>query len=124
MELILGDGSYGETLTNISRLHGVAFTGSLKTAKCIQANLLESQKQIVPLIISWGFENDKFTDTEFQNQHLWQGTQDVSNYLTIPETIKFRDDNVWDDISRNCKQMIQEFYFFIHNKYNIQFIKS
>ena len=78
------------------------------------------QKQIVPLIISWGFENDKFTDTEFQNQHLWQGTQDVSNYLTIPEAIRFRDDNVWDDVSRNCKQMIQEFYFFIHNKYNIQ----
>ena len=45
LELILGDGSYGETLTKITPLHGVAFTGSLKTAKSIQVNLLESQKQ-------------------------------------------------------------------------------
>ena len=48
LELILGDGSYGETLIKICPLHGVAFTGSLKTAKSIQAKLIESQKQIVP----------------------------------------------------------------------------
>ena len=74
MELILGDGSYGETLTKISPLHGVAFTGSLKTAKSIQANLLESQKQIVPLIAETGGINAMIVDS---SALLEQVTDDV-----------------------------------------------
>ena len=74
LELILGDGSYGETLTKISPLHGVAFTGSLKTAKSIQANLLESQKQIVPLIAETGGINAMIVDS---SALLEQVTDDV-----------------------------------------------
>ena len=69
LELILGDGSYGETLTKISPLHGVAFTGSLKTAKSIQANLLESQKQIVPLIAETGGINAMIVDSSALLEH-------------------------------------------------------
>ena len=74
LELILGDGSYGETLTKIIPLHGVAFTGSLKTAKSIQANLLESQKQIVPLIAETGGINAMIVDS---SALLEQVTDDV-----------------------------------------------
>ena len=74
LELILGDGSYGETLTKISPLHGVAFTGSLKTAKSIQANLLESQKQIIPLIAETGGINAMIVDS---SALLEQVTDDV-----------------------------------------------
>ena len=74
LELILGDGSYGETLTKISPLHGVAFTGSLKTAKSIQANLIESQKQIVPLIAETGGINAMIVDS---SALLEQVTDDV-----------------------------------------------
>ena len=74
LELILGDGSYGETLTKITPLHGVAFTGSLKTAKSIQANLLESQKQIVPLIAETGGINAMIVDS---SALLEQVTDDV-----------------------------------------------
>ena len=74
LELILGDGSYGEILTKICPLHGVAFTGSLKTAKSIQANLLESQKQIVPLIAETGGINAMIVDS---SALLEQVTDDV-----------------------------------------------
>ena len=74
MELIVGDGNYGETLTKISPLHGVAFTGSLKTAKSIQADLLESQKQIVPLIAETGGINAMIVDS---SALLEQVTDDV-----------------------------------------------
>ncbi len=74
LELILGDGSYGETLTKITPLHGVAFTGSLKTAKRIQANLLESQKQIIPLIAETGGINAMIVDS---SALLEQVTDDV-----------------------------------------------
>ena len=63
LELILGDGDIGETLTKISPLHGVAFTGSLKTAKRIQASLLENQRQIVPLIAETGGINAMIVDS-------------------------------------------------------------
>jgi len=74
LELILGDGSYGETLTKICPLHGVAFTGSLKTAKSIQANLIKSQKQIVPLIAETGGINAMIVDS---SALLEQVTDDV-----------------------------------------------
>ena len=78
------------------------------------------QKKIVPLVISWGFESDKYSSTEFQNRHLWQGTKDVSNYLTVPSAIKFRKDNNWNNISMNCKNVVLDFFSFINNTYNIQ----
>lgn len=74
LELILGDGSYGEILTKITPLHGVAFTGSLKTAKKIQTNLLENQKQIVPLIAETGGINAMIVDS---SALLEQVTDDV-----------------------------------------------
>ena len=43
LELVLGDGSYGDVLTKTNSLQGVAFTGSLPTAKKIQSNLIENQ---------------------------------------------------------------------------------
>ena len=52
-----------------------------------------------PLIISWGFMNEEFNDTPFQNHHLWQGTQDISRYLTIPAAINFRKQYVLFEIS-------------------------
>ena len=67
------------------------------------------QNQIEPLIVSWGYENPKFSRTPFQNNHLWQGTRDISSFLTIPKAIEFRDEYKWDDVSAICKQMILDF---------------
>ncbi len=74
LELILGDGYYGEALTKIVPLHGVAFTGSLQTAKKIQNNLLKNQNQIVPLIAETGGINTMIVDS---SALLEQVTDDV-----------------------------------------------
>ena len=74
LELILGDGYYGEALTKIVPLHGVAFTGSLQTAKKIQKNLLRNQNQIVPLIAETGGINTMIVDS---SALLEQVTDDV-----------------------------------------------
>ena len=74
LELIIGDGAYGEALTKINPLNGVAFTGSLKTAKKIQNNLLKNQKQIVPLIAETGGINAMIVDS---SALLEQVTDDV-----------------------------------------------
>ena len=69
----------------------------------------ELQNQIEPLIVSWGYENPEFSRTPFQNNHLWQGTRDISPFLTIPKAIEFRDEYKWDDVSAICTQMILDF---------------
>ena len=74
LELILGDGAYGEILTKIKPLQGVAFTGSLPTAKKIQSNLLENQDQIIPLIAETGGINAMIVDS---SALLEQVTDDV-----------------------------------------------
>ena len=74
LELILGDGLYGDMLTKIDSLQGVAFTGSLPTAKKIQSNLIEYQNQIVPLIAETGGINSMLVDS---SALLEQVTDDV-----------------------------------------------
>ncbi|MAU69712.1 MAG: proline dehydrogenase [Gammaproteobacteria bacterium] len=74
LELILGDGLYGEMLTKVNPLQGVAFTGSLKTAKKIQSNLIENQNQIIPLIAETGGINTMLVDS---SALLEQVTDDV-----------------------------------------------
>ena len=74
LELIIGDGSYGEVLTQVDSLNGVAFTGSLETAKKIQTNLLKNQKQIIPLIAETGGINAMIVDS---SALLEQVTDDV-----------------------------------------------
>ena len=74
LELIIGDSSYGEVLTSINPLHGVAFTGSLETAKKIQTNLLNNQDQIIPLIAETGGVNAMIVDS---SALLEQVTDDI-----------------------------------------------
>jgi len=69
----------------------------------------ELQNQIEPLIVSWGYENSEFSRTPFQNSHIWQGTRDISPFLTIPKAIEFRDEYNWNDVSVVNKQMILDF---------------
>ena len=74
LELILGDGYYGELLTKLTPLHGVAFTGSLETAKKIQHNLIQNQDHIVPLVAETGGINAMIVDS---SALLEQVTDDV-----------------------------------------------
>ena len=74
LELVLGDGSYGDVLTKTNSLQGVAFTGSLPTAKKIQSNLIENQSEIIPLIAETGGINAMIVDS---SALLEQVTDDV-----------------------------------------------
>ena len=73
------------------------------------------QNHIDPLIISWGYDSDDPSHSQFQDYHLWQGTRDISPFLTVPEAIKFREDYNWDVISTECKKNILKARKEIHN---------
>ena len=73
------------------------------------------QSQIDPLVISWGYDSEYPTEhSEFQIHHYWQGTRDVSPFLTIPDAIQFRKNYNWEEVSKKCKLRILEFKNEIH----------
>jgi len=76
------------------------------------------QNNIDPLIISWGYQSDFPSHSQFQDYHLWQGTRDISPFLTIPDAIKFRQDYNWNAISKECKKNIIKTRIEIHNIIN------
>ena len=47
--------------------------------------------------------------TKFQDEHLWQGTRDISPFLTIPKAIEFREKYNWSHVSEICKYRILHF---------------
>ena len=74
LELVLGDGLYGDALSRLKNINGVAFTGSLATAKKIQNNLNECHKEILPLIAETGGINAMIVDS---SALLEQATDDI-----------------------------------------------
>ena len=74
------------------------------------------QENLDPLIISWGYDSEYPTEySPFQAHHYWQGTRDLSAFLTVPDAIQFREKYNWKIISQNCKNRIIQFKEEVHN---------
>jgi isopenicillin-N epimerase len=59
----------------------------------------ELQRDIHPLVISWGYEGD---DASFLSRHEKQGTRDPSAYLAVPAAIEWQRERNWDDVRARC----------------------
>lgn len=64
------------------------------------------QKSIDPLVISWGYNSDNPTASQFQDYHQMQGTTDFSSYLTIPDCIEFFNRNNWKEETKQSRDML------------------
>ena len=93
---------------------GVAF---LYTKKSFQ-NIIE------PLVISWGYEAENPSNSQFLDYLQWQGTNDMSAYLTIPDTIKFLKEKNWREISDECQDLNHWAKEEIKDKLNIKDVSS
>ncbi|GAG01893.1 unnamed protein product, partial [marine sediment metagenome] len=43
----------------------------------------EVQDLLQPLVVSWGWESEKPSDSRFIDHHQWQGTRDLSAFLSV-----------------------------------------
>ena len=68
------------------------------------------QKELDPLIVSWGYGNPITERGQFLDYHEYNGTRDFSAYLVVPELLKFRKDENWDELIAKCKQSVLEWY--------------
>ena len=62
----------------------------------------EIQSIIEPLVISWGYDPENNSKTQFIDFHQWQGTKDMSAFLTIPDTINFLKKHQWEKVTQEC----------------------
>lgn len=61
------------------------------------------QNLLAPLIVSWGFD-----DPTWAGRNLWQGTREVSAFLSVPAAINFMHEHDWDSVRRECHALAKE----------------
>ena len=66
------------------------------------------QNRIKPLITSWGLDGDDPSKSVFLLENQWQGTRDMSSFLSVSEAIDFQKRNNWDDLTERCRWLVRE----------------
>lgn len=66
----------------------------------------EKQPLLKPLVVSWGWESDKPSESLFLDHHQWQGTHDPAAYLTVPAAIDFQAQHNWEAVRQLCHQTV------------------
>lgn len=68
----------------------------------------EWQHFLDPVVISWGYESDFPSHSQFLDYHETQGTRDLSAFCSVPATIEFMQENNWKEVSKNCRKLVQD----------------
>jgi isopenicillin-N epimerase len=70
----------------------------------------ERQYLVQPLIVSWGWGEDKSatTGSEFLDYLQWWGTRDPSAYLTVPAAIQFQTENNWVLVKKQSHSLVNQ----------------
>ena len=66
------------------------------------------QDKMAPLITSWGDEGCDPSDSSFLLENQWQGTRDMSAFLSVTEAIEFQQKNNWSDLTKKCRWLVRE----------------
>ncbi len=66
------------------------------------------QSMLEPLIVSWGWEAEEPSASQYIDHHEWQGTRDPSAFLAVPAAIEFQREHDWDTVRENCYQLASQ----------------
>jgi isopenicillin-N epimerase len=109
---------------DLSELKADVYTGALhkwvlapKGSSFLYASK-EVQNSFDPLIISWGYEAQFPSESQFQDYHQYQGTRDFSAFLTTPDCLSFMEKYDWMDKTAVSKKELQHFYPIISEELN------
>ena len=110
--LTVMDGAHapGQIDLNLDDLGADFYTGNLHKWLCAPkgSGFLfvrpENQHLIEPLIVSWGWRSETPGKSTFVDHHEWQGTRDISAFLTVPSAIQYQQENHWDIVRSTCHE--------------------
>jgi isopenicillin-N epimerase len=112
--LTIIDGAHvpGHISLNLKKLNADIYTGACHKWMCTPKGISflyvrrELQENIHPIVVSWGWESDNPGPSKFLDWHEWQGTRDMSAFLTIPAAVKFLAENNWLEVARKCREQV------------------
>jgi len=64
------------------------------------------QDSLDPLVVSWGWEPKNPGPSRFVEFHEWQGSRDISQFLTTPAAIDFQARHDWDKVRATCRTLV------------------
>lgn len=64
------------------------------------------QNTLDPLIVGWGYESISPGESQFLDYQDYQGTRDISSFLTTPKVIEFLEKNNWQSIAKQSKAIV------------------
>lgn len=112
------DGAHvpGHLTLNLTRLEADIYTGACHKwlmAPKGSAFLYASrtvQPWLMPLVVSWGYESENPSHSQFIDYHEWQGTRDLAAFLSVPAAIKFHFDYDWESVRRQSHDLAVKTY--------------
>jgi isopenicillin-N epimerase len=114
--LTIVDGAHapGQIPLDLSTTCADIYTGACHKWLCApkgSAFLYASKKiqpLLDPLVVSWGYESEKPSGSQFIDFHEWQGTRDISAFLSVPTAIDFQQEHHWDLVREHCHALAAE----------------
>lgn len=115
--LTLIDGAHapGQIPINLHILDADLYTGALHKWLCAPkgASFLfarpEIQAWLDPLVVSWGYEAEKPSSSQYLDYHEWQGTRDMAAFLSVPMAISFQKEYGWEHVREYCHDLVRIF---------------
>lgn len=66
----------------------------------------EVQHLLKPLVVSWGYESEFPSGSNFIDHHEWWGTRDMAAFLSVSTAIQFQKEHNWDEVRESCHQLV------------------
>lgn len=110
------DGAHapGQLPLNLKKLEADFYGGNLHKWLCAPkgAGFLyarpEVQHLLKPLVVSWGYESETPSPSQFVDHHEWWGTRDLSAFLSVPDAIAFQEKHDWLKVRSSCHALVRE----------------
>ena len=64
------------------------------------------QHLLKPLVVSWGYESEFPSGSDFVDHNEWWGTRDMAAFLSVPAAIRFQEEHNWDEVRDSCHQLL------------------
>lgn len=68
----------------------------------------EVQPWLRPLVVSFGYESEEPSGSQFVDYHEWQGTRDIAAFLATPAAIQFQAEHDWDAVRAECHALLRQ----------------
>jgi isopenicillin-N epimerase len=110
------DGAHapGQIDLDITTLQTDFYTGNLHKWLCAPKGSAflyaapSCQNLIEPLVVSWGWQSDNPGPSKYVDYLEWNGTRDISSFLSVPEAIRFFQRHIQGEPQNQCYKLVKE----------------